>query len=65
MYGIDICNADLNYCLLPSNAICLTSDQHAQVNSLYQLSLANSNHIIIDGFDPDEITDSINTIATD
>ena len=48
MYGIDICNA---------NPLCLTPDQHAQMNSLYELSLAKSNHIIIDGFDPDEITD--------
>ena len=44
--------------------LCLTPDQHAQVNSLYELSLAKSNHIIIDGFDPDEITDIINAIAT-
>ena len=34
------------------------------MNSLYELSLAKSNHIIIDGFDPDEITDKINAIAT-
>ena len=59
MYGIDICNADLNYCLLRAKP-----DQHAQVNSLYELSLAKSNHIIIDGFDHDEITDIINAIAT-
>ena len=39
-------------------------DQHAQVNCLYELSLAKSNHRIIDGFDPDEITDIINAIAT-
>ena len=64
MYGIDICNADLNYCLLRAKPLCLTPEQHAQVNSLYELSLAKSNHIIIDGFDPDEITDIINDIAT-
>ena len=40
MYGIDICNADLNYCLLRTKPLCLTSDQHAQVNCLYELSLA-------------------------
>ena len=66
MYGIDICNADLNYCLLRARArpLCLTPDQHAHVNCLYELSLAKSNHRIIDGFDPDEITDIINAIAT-
>ena len=63
-YSIDICNADLNYCLIRAKPLCLTPDQHAQVNSLYELSLAKSNHIIIDGFDPDEITDIINAIAT-
>ena len=60
MYGIDIYNADLNYCLLRAKPLCLTPDQHAQVNSLYELSLAKSNHIIIDGFNPDEINDTIN-----
>ena len=64
LYGIDICNADLNYCLLRDEPLCLTPDQHAQVNSLYELSLAKSIHRIIDGFDPDEITDIINAIAT-
>ena len=64
MYGIDICNADLNYCLLRAKPLYLTPDQHAQVNCLYELSLAKSNHRIIDGFDPDEITDIINAIAT-
>ena len=64
MYGIDICNADLYYCLIRAKPLCSTPDQHAQVNSLYELSLAKSNHIIIDGFDPDENTDIINTIAT-
>ena len=62
MYGTDICNADLNYCLLRAKPLCLTPDQHAQVNCLNELSLAN--HRIIDGFDPDEITDIINAIAT-
>ena len=60
MYGIDICNADLNYCLLRAKPLCLMADQHAQVNSLYELSLVKSNHIIIDGIDPDEITEIIN-----
>ena len=46
------------------DGLCLTPDQHAQVNCLNELSLAKSNHIIIDGFDPDEITDIINAIAT-
>ena len=46
MYGIDICNADLNYCLLRAKPLCLTPDQHSQVNCLYELSLAKSNHII-------------------
>ena len=64
MYGIDICNADLNYCLLHAKSLCLTPDQHAQVNCLYELSLAKTNHIITDGFNPDEITDTINAIAT-
>ena len=64
MYGIDICNADLNYCLLRANPLCLTPDQHAQVNCLYELSLAKSNHIIIDGLNPDKITDTIYAIAT-
>ena len=62
MYGIDICNADLNYCLLCAKPLCLTPYQHAQVNCLYELS--KSNHIIIDGFNPDEITDTIIDIAT-
>ena len=64
MYGIDICNADLNYCLLHAKPLCLTPDQHAQVNCLYELLLAKSNHIIIDGYNPDEINDTINAIAT-
>ena len=64
MYGIDICNADMNYCLLRAKQLCLTSDQHAQVNCVYELSLAKSNHIIIDVFNPDEITGTINAIAT-
>ena len=64
MYGIDICNADLNYCLLCAMPLCLTPDQHAPVNCLYELSLAKSNHITIDGFNPDEITDTIIAIAT-
>ena len=53
MYGIDICNADLNYCY--AKPLCLTPDQHAQMNCLYELS---SNHRIINGFDPDKITDN-------
>ena len=57
MYGIDICNADQNYYLLRAKL-------HAQVNSLYELSLAKSNHRIIERFDPVEITDIINAIAT-
>ena len=64
MYGIDICNADLNYCLLRAKPLCLPPDQHAQVNCLYELSLAKTNHIIIDGFNPDEIADTIYAIAT-
>ena len=64
MYGIDICNADLNYCLLRDKPLCLTPDQHAQVICFYELSLAKCNHIIIDGLNPDEITDTINVIAT-
>ena len=64
MYGIDICNSDLYYCLLPAKPLCLTPDQHAQVNCSYELSLVKSNHIIIDGFNPDEITDTIIAIAT-
>ena len=64
MYAIDICNVNLNYCLLRSKPLCLTPDQHTQVNCLYELSLAKSNPIIIDGFNPDEITNTINTIAT-
>ena len=63
MYGIDICNADLNYCLLRA-MLCLTPDQHAQVNCLNELSLAKSNHIIHDGFNPDEITETSIAIAT-
>ena len=46
MYGIDICNADLNYCLLRARPLCLTPDQHAQVNCLYELSLAKSNLLV-------------------
>ena len=61
MYSIDICNDDLNYCLLRGKPLCLASDQ---VNCSYELSLAKCNHIIIDGFDPDEITDTINAITT-
>ena len=34
MYGIDICNDDLNYCLLRAKPLYLTPDQHAQVNCL-------------------------------
>ena len=64
MYGIDICNDDLNYCLIRAKPLCLTPDQHEQVNSLYELSLPKSNHIIIDELDPDEITDIVNAIAT-
>ena len=64
MYVVDICNADLNYCLLRAKPLCLTPDQHAQVNGLYELSLEKCNHIIIDGFNPDEMTDTINAIAT-
>ena len=52
MYDIDICNADLNYCLLRAKPLCLTLDQRAQVNCLYALSLAKSNHIIIVGLFP-------------
>ena len=45
--------------------LCLTPDQHAQVNCLYELSLAKkNNHIIIDEFNPDEITESTNAIVT-
>ena len=40
MYGIDKCNADLNCCLLRARPLCLTPDQHAHVNCLYELSLA-------------------------
>ena len=44
MYGIDICNDDLNYCLLRAKQLCLTpdsdsifrNDQHAQVNCFYE-----------------------------
>ena len=64
MYGIDTYNAHFNYCLLRAKPLCLMPDQHAQVNSLYELSLAKCNHIIIDGFNPDEITDTIIAIAT-
>ena len=64
MYGIDMCNAYLNYCLLRDKPLCSTPDQHAQVNCLYELSLAKSNHIIIDGLNADEITKTINAIAT-
>ena len=64
MHGIDICNDDLNYCLLHAKPLCLTPDQHAQVNCLYELSLEKANYIIIDGFDSDEITDTIIAIAT-
>ena len=64
MYGIDICNADLNYCLLRVKPLCLKPDQHAQVNCLYELSLAKSNHVIIDDFNPDEITETINANTT-
>ena len=56
MYDIDICNANMNYCLLRAKPLYLKLDQHAQVNCLYELSLAKSNHIIIDGFNPDEIS---------
>ena len=52
MYGIDLCNADLNDCLLRAKPLCLTPEQHEQVNCLYELSLAKFNHIIIDGFIP-------------
>ena len=31
MYGIDTCNADLNYCLLHAKPLLLKSDQHAHV----------------------------------
>ena len=41
-----LCNADLNYCLLRAKPLWLTPDQHAQVNRLYELSLAKSNHNI-------------------
>ena len=64
MYGIEICNTDLNYCLLRAKPLCLRPDQHAQVNCLCELLLARSNHIIIDGFNPDEIADTIYAIAT-
>ena len=63
MYGIDICNADLNYCLLRAKPLCLTPDQHAQENSVYELSLAKSNRIIIDEFNPGEITETIIAIS--
>ena len=43
---------------------CLTLDQHAHVNCLYELLLAKNNHIIIDVFNVDEIIDTINAIAT-
>ena len=36
--------------------------QHAQVNYLYELLLVKSNHISIDGCNPDEITEIINAI---
>ena len=32
MYGIDVWHADLNHCLLRAKPLCLTPDQHAQVN---------------------------------
>ena len=63
MYGIDICNADLNFCLLRAKPLCLTPDQHAQVNCLYELSLAKSNSIFIAGFNPDKIIETIRAIA--
>ena len=51
MYGIDICNADLNYCLLRAKPLCLTHDQHAQVKCLYELpcsiSCVNSKTVFI------------------
>ena len=64
MYGIDICNADLNYCLLRAKPLCLTPDQHAQVTCLYELSLEKTNHLIIDGFNPDKIAGTMYPIAT-
>ena len=59
MYGIDICNTDLKYCLLRAKPLCLTPDQHAYKNRLYEIIVSKSNHIIIDGFNPDEITETI------
>ena len=44
MYGIDICNADLNYCLTRAKPLCLTPDQYAQVNCLYELLLEKINN---------------------
>ena len=64
MYGIDICKADLNYCLLRAKPLCLPPDQHAKVNCLYELSLEKFYHIIIACFNPDEISETINVIAT-
>ena len=31
MYGIDICYADMIFCLLRAKPLCLTPDQHAHV----------------------------------
>ena len=59
-----ICNADLNYSLSSAKPLYLTPDQYAQVNCLYMLAQAKSNHIILDGIHPDKITDIINVIAT-
>ena len=64
MHGTDICYSDLNYCLLRAKPLCLTPDQHAQVNCLYELSLAKSNLITFDRINSDEITEIINFIAT-
>ena len=50
MHSIDICNADLNYCLLRAKPLCITPDQQVTSYCVTELSLAKSNHIIMDGF---------------
>ena len=48
--------------MLRNEPLCLMLVQHAQVNYLYELSLVKSNHISIDGCNPDEITEIINAM---
>ena len=50
MYGIDICNADLNYCLIRAKPLCLTPGQHAQVDRYFKRYKVSTSFITVHQF---------------